>query len=98
MRLVAGGQCRRVATFEIPEVLIGEVSDLADHNTYTNLRGCAGFFLPLFRLTLPLQAAHLTAAFRHRVWPANFSCRPCPPSRVICANYTYPPLKENKGR
>ncbi|PQY72890.1 hypothetical protein C5974_02820 [Cronobacter sakazakii] len=54
MRLLAGGECGRVATFEIPEVLIGEVSDLADHNTYTNLRGCAGFFLPAFRLTIAL--------------------------------------------
>ncbi|ROW62253.1 hypothetical protein C3E80_06920 [Cronobacter malonaticus] len=55
MRLLAGGECGRVATFEIPEVLIGEVSDLADHNTYTNLRGCAGFFLPAFHLAIIIR-------------------------------------------
>jgi len=44
--LSAGGAGIPVATVIIPEVLIGEVNLRVEHLNYTNLRRCAGFFLP----------------------------------------------------
>ncbi|MDC0728732.1 hypothetical protein POH93_25560 [Phytobacter diazotrophicus] len=45
--LSAGEAFGRIATVAIPEVLIGEVNLRVEHLNYTNLRRCAGFFLPL---------------------------------------------------
>ena len=50
LRLCAGDNEARLATLEIPEVLIGGVNYKVDHLNYTNLRRCAGFFWPVINL------------------------------------------------
>ena len=49
-------------TVVIPEVLIGGVSNVfAAHLNYTNLRGCAGFFLPQPICNTPRAFTHLVS-------------------------------------
>ncbi|AXF63447.1 hypothetical protein DVA44_04500 [Leclercia sp. W17] len=68
LRLSAGRGLGRVATFEIPEVLIGEVDPRLTDTLYTSLRSYAGFFL--------LVVQHVTAREKIHTW-LHFGSFPC---------------------
>jgi hypothetical protein len=57
-RLSAGEAFSRIATVFIPEVLIGEVNLRVEHLNYTNLRRCAGFFLPVSQCVTSRMIRH----------------------------------------
>ena len=50
LRLSAGRERVAIATFEIPEVLIGDVNPRLTAKLYTSLRSYAGFFCLLFNM------------------------------------------------
>ena len=68
LRLSGGRGLGRVATFEIPEVLIGEVDPRLTDTLYTSLRSYAGFFL--------LVVQHVTAREKIHTW-LHFGLFPC---------------------